>query len=182
MRFVNSLGLGDPPSIRTIHDRLAHYPGLGVKLDAEVAWTAQLMSDLAASKMVASIDFKGHYGFEVKDAEALAILYDHVLHAFPDALLEDPHDLPQRQAVADRRAESAARPLRAVRDAGRADVRRRHGGGGGRSRPDPAARFAVSPRCAQRRRPDGLRRCGPARRPAVEPAGAGPGASGFRRG
>jgi hypothetical protein len=35
-------------------------------------------------------------GFEVKDPEALAALYDHVLVAFPDAYLEDPHHLRRR--------------------------------------------------------------------------------------
>jgi hypothetical protein len=30
-----------------------------------------------------------------KDPEALAALYGHVLAAFPDAYLEDPHDLPE---------------------------------------------------------------------------------------
>ena len=32
---------------------------------------------------------------EVKDPEALGALYDRVLAAFPDAYLEDPHDLPE---------------------------------------------------------------------------------------
>lgn len=95
LRFVNSLGLGDPPATRTIHDRLARYPGLGFKLDAEPSWTADLMSELAASGTIASIDFKGHYGFDVEDVEALTALYDRVLVSFPTVLLEDPHDLPE---------------------------------------------------------------------------------------
>ena len=41
------------------------------------------------------IDFKGQYGLEVKDPEALGALYNSVLSAFPDAYLEDPHDLPE---------------------------------------------------------------------------------------
>src|ERR1700747_2113801 len=44
---------------------------------------------------VDTIDFKGHYGFEVMDPEALGALYDRVLPAFPDAYLEDPHDRPR---------------------------------------------------------------------------------------
>ena len=31
----------------------------------------------------------------MKDPEALGALYDRVLAAFPDAYLEDPHDLPE---------------------------------------------------------------------------------------
>jgi hypothetical protein len=48
-----------------------------------------------ATGAVDTIDLKGQYGFEVKDPEALAALYDQVLAAFPDAYLEDPHDLPE---------------------------------------------------------------------------------------
>jgi hypothetical protein len=52
---------------------------------------------------VDTIDFKGHYDLEVKDPEALGALHDHVLAAFPDAYLEDPHDLPEiEQRLSDR--------------------------------------------------------------------------------
>ena len=40
LRFVNSLGLGDPPSTDTIHRRLARYPDVHFKLDAAAAWTS----------------------------------------------------------------------------------------------------------------------------------------------
>jgi L-alanine-DL-glutamate epimerase-like enolase superfamily enzyme len=95
VRFVNSLGLGDPPSTRTIRDRLERYPGLRFKLDAVPAWTAALMTELAETGAVETIDFKGQYGFDVDDGAALGALYDRVLAAFPGALLEDPHDLPE---------------------------------------------------------------------------------------
>jgi hypothetical protein len=95
VRFVNSFGLGDPPSTNTLRDRLARYPGLRFKLDAVPAWTAALMTEVAATAAVESIDFKGYYGFDVEDGEALIALYDRVLATFPDALLEDPHDLPE---------------------------------------------------------------------------------------
>jgi L-alanine-DL-glutamate epimerase-like enolase superfamily enzyme len=94
VRFVNSLRLPDPPSTGTIHRRLARYPGLHLKLDAVPCWTPELMDELAATGAVESIDFKGQYGLEVEDRDALLVLYDRILTAFPDALLEDPHDLP----------------------------------------------------------------------------------------
>jgi hypothetical protein len=50
---------------------------------------------VAATGAVDTIDFKGHYGIDVEDPQALGALYDHVLAAFPDAYLEDPHDLPE---------------------------------------------------------------------------------------
>jgi hypothetical protein len=95
VRFVNSLGLGEEPSIEHVRRRLARSPGVRFKLDAEATWSPALIDEVAATGAVDTIDFKGQYGFEVKDPEALAALYDHVLAAFPDAYLEDPHDLPE---------------------------------------------------------------------------------------
>lgn len=95
VRFVNSLGLGKRPSIEPVRRRLARSPGVRFKLDAEATWGPALVEEVAATGAVDTIDFKGQYGFEVKDPEALAALYDEVLAAFPDAYLEDPHDLPE---------------------------------------------------------------------------------------
>ena len=61
--------------------------------------------------MVRTIDFKGRYGLEVADEDALGALYDAVLEAFPDAILEDPHE-----QFMDR----LDGPARVVRRAGRA--------------------------------------------------------------
>jgi hypothetical protein len=95
VRFVNSLGLGKEPSIEPMRRRLARSPGVRFKLDAEATWPPALVEEVAATGAVDTIDFKGHYGLEVKDPEALGALYDRVLPAFPDAYLEDPHDLPE---------------------------------------------------------------------------------------
>src|SRR5829696_94337 len=95
LTFVNSLGLGDPPSTDTIHRRLARYPDVHFKLDAAAAWTLAVCEDLAATGAVDVVDFKGHYGMEVEDPAALAAMYVHVIASFPDALLEDPHDRPE---------------------------------------------------------------------------------------
>jgi hypothetical protein len=94
VRFVNSLGLGKEPSIEPLRRRLARSPGVRFKLDAEATWTPALVDEVAATGAVDTIDFKGQYGSEVDDPEALGALYDRVLAAFPDAYLEDPHDLP----------------------------------------------------------------------------------------
>src|SRR4051794_4976768 len=95
VRFVNSLGLGEQPSIEPLRRRLARSPGVRFKLDAQATWTPALVDEVAATGAVDTIDFKGHYGFEVEDPDALGALYDHVIAAFPDAYLEDPHDLPE---------------------------------------------------------------------------------------
>ena len=99
MRFVNSLGLGDPPSFQTIADRLAGYPALRFKLDAVAAWTPELMDEIAATGAVDIIDFKGHYEIDVPDEAALVTMVEQVLDRFPDVLIEDPHDLPAVAAL-----------------------------------------------------------------------------------
>jgi L-alanine-DL-glutamate epimerase-like enolase superfamily enzyme len=95
VRFVNSLGLGEEPSIEPVRRRLARSPGVRFKLDAQATWAPALVDEVAATGAVDTIDFKGQYGLEVEDPQALGALYDRVLAAFPDAYLEDPHDLPE---------------------------------------------------------------------------------------
>jgi L-alanine-DL-glutamate epimerase-like enolase superfamily enzyme len=95
VRFVNSLGLGKEPSIEPVRRRIARSSGVRFKLDAEASWPSALVDEVAATGAVDTIDFKGHYGIEIKDPAALGALYDRVLRAFPDAILEDPHDLPE---------------------------------------------------------------------------------------
>jgi L-alanine-DL-glutamate epimerase-like enolase superfamily enzyme len=93
LTFVNSLGLGDPPSVETILRRIERYPSVGFKLDAAPTWTPEILGALAATGMVRTIDFKGRYGLEVKDEHALGALYDAVLETFPESvILEDPHE------------------------------------------------------------------------------------------
>ena len=93
LRFVNSLGLGDPPTFDPIRRRLERHPQLRFKLDASSDWTAELIDQVAATDAVEIIDFKGQYGLEIGEKPALLAMYERVIAAFPDALLEDAHDL-----------------------------------------------------------------------------------------
>jgi L-alanine-DL-glutamate epimerase-like enolase superfamily enzyme len=95
VRFVNSLGLGEPPSFSTIGRRLARYPRLRFKLDAQPSWPASLIAEVAATDAIDVIDFKGRYGIEVEDEPALLAMYREIVTRFPEAILEDPHDLPE---------------------------------------------------------------------------------------
>jgi hypothetical protein len=95
LRFLNSLGLGDPPTFDPIRRRLEHHPGLRFKVDAVPAWTPELIGELAATGAVEIVDFKGQYGLETGELPALLTMYERVIEAFPDALLEDAHDLPE---------------------------------------------------------------------------------------
>jgi hypothetical protein len=95
VRFVNSLGLGDPPAFDPIRRRLQAHPGVRFKLDAVSAWTPALIDEVAATGAVEIIDFKGQYGLEYGELPDLLTMYERVIAAFPDALLEDAHDLPE---------------------------------------------------------------------------------------
>jgi hypothetical protein len=155
VRFVNSLGLGKEPSIEPVLRRLARLPGVRFKLDAEAAWAPALVDEVAATGAVDTIDFKGQYGFEVEDPEALGALYDHVLAAFPDAYLEDPHDRPE---IAQRLGDHLERvsydsPIRSAEDIGATPLAARvvnvKPSRIGSLRP----LFEVYARCARERRP-----------------------------
>src|SRR5436305_15212503 len=103
--LVNSPGSGappivaqqdrKPPSFEPIQKRIDHYPELRYKLDAEIGWTPELTAQVAKTGAVDQIDFKGLYGFEVEDVPTLTAFYERILEAFPGALIEDPHDLPE---------------------------------------------------------------------------------------
>jgi hypothetical protein len=95
LRFVNSLGLGDPPTFDPIGRRLERHPGLRFKLDVTSAWSPELIEEVAATGAVEIVDFKGRYNLETPELPALLEMYERVIAAFPDALLEDAHDLPE---------------------------------------------------------------------------------------
>src|SRR4051794_25248378 len=49
LRFVNSLGLGDPPTFDPIRRRLERHPGLRFKLDVTSEWSPELIEEVAAT-------------------------------------------------------------------------------------------------------------------------------------
>jgi hypothetical protein len=99
LHFVNSLGLGDPPTFDPIRRRLEVHPDLRFKLDVTPAWSQELMDEVAATGAVEIVDFKGHYGRETGEPGELLTMYERAIATFPDALLEDAHDLPEVAAL-----------------------------------------------------------------------------------
>ena len=124
--YVNSLGLGDPASADTVLRRLKRYPRLRFKLDAAVTWTPEIVDALVGTGAVHTIDFKGRYGMEV-DRDPLPGLYERLLDAFPEALIEDPHDLPEIAALVEPHAERVSydAPIHTVADLDAVPVRAR---------------------------------------------------------
>jgi hypothetical protein len=155
VRFVNSLGLGEQPSIEHVRRRLARSPGVRFKLDAEATWSPALVDEVAATGAVDTIDFKGQYGFEVKDPKALGALYDRVLAAFPDACLEDPHDLPEIERRLGDHVERVSydAPIRSAEDIGATPLPARVVNVKPSRIGSLRALFEVYARCARERRP-----------------------------
>jgi hypothetical protein len=88
--FVVSMGLGETPSTERLHSWLALYPGLRFKLDANIAWTDDLVEELSDTGAVDSIDLKGQYRGTVVDTPPDPALYRRVAEGLPAAWLEAP--------------------------------------------------------------------------------------------
>jgi hypothetical protein len=99
IRFVNSLGLGDPPAFDPIARRLDAHPDLRFKLDVTHEWSPQLIERVAGTGAVDVVDFKGRYELELGERDAMLAMYERAIAAFPDALLEDGHELPEVVAL-----------------------------------------------------------------------------------
>jgi hypothetical protein len=89
VRFVVSMGLGDPPSAQRVRDMLEHDPGMRFKLDATEHWDDALVAELAATGAVDCIDLKAFYTGTVVDNPPNPELYRRVCEGFPQAVIED---------------------------------------------------------------------------------------------
>jgi L-alanine-DL-glutamate epimerase-like enolase superfamily enzyme len=98
VRYVVSLRLGEPATIDPLLSRLSVYPELRFKLDATNSWTPGLISAVADTGAVDSIDFKALYKGTVVDVQPDPLLYRRVLAAFPEAWIEDPDVIDERTA------------------------------------------------------------------------------------
>jgi hypothetical protein len=90
VRFVVSMGLGDPPSAARVRGWLEHYPELEFKLDARSTWDDAFVAELADLGAVESIDLKGQYKGTVVDQPPDPELYRRIAEGFPEAFIEDP--------------------------------------------------------------------------------------------
>jgi len=83
VRFVVSTRLD-------IRPWLALYPALEFKLDPVPEWDREVIDAIAATGSVRIVDFKGFYEGTPVDAPADPALYQAVIAAFPEAIVEDP--------------------------------------------------------------------------------------------
>jgi len=105
LRFALSLGLHD---FGPIEERLALHANARFKLDATSDWDAALCRQLAETNAVDVIDFKGAYRGTPVDTKPDVQLYERVLDAMPEVIVEDPHDTaPVRELLVARGARVA---------------------------------------------------------------------------
>ncbi|ELY65955.1 hypothetical protein [Natronococcus jeotgali] len=90
VRFVASTRLGDDPSIDRVEALREAVPDLELKLDPTPEWTDSLVKELAATDAVRILDLKGQYRGTEVDVEVDPELYERLIEAFPEAVLEDP--------------------------------------------------------------------------------------------
>jgi hypothetical protein len=95
IRFVVSTRLSamdsdDPPTADRVHERLDRDPALQFTLDPTPERPAPVVDDLAATGSVVTLDFKGHYEGTEVDTPPDPDLYEHLLEALPEAIVEDP--------------------------------------------------------------------------------------------
>ena len=85
MTFVVSTSLPDGKA-----ERLHSLEGNRFKLDPEASWTEELVAELAALDAVDVVDFKEAYTWRAHERTPPPSLYQLIVEALPDALIEDP--------------------------------------------------------------------------------------------
>jgi hypothetical protein len=95
VRFVASTRLGpvdsdEPPTADRVRRLLDVHPDLGFKLDPTPGWSADLVAELAATGAVRTLDLKGHYSGTDVDTPPDRDLYERLVEAFPETIVEDP--------------------------------------------------------------------------------------------
>ncbi len=88
VRFVVSLGLGDPPRFERLDALAARVPGLDFKVDYAAAWRPETVEALAA-RPVAVVDYKGLYRGAFEGPPPDAEMYRRIAEGLPDVWLED---------------------------------------------------------------------------------------------
>ncbi|MFB6309656.1 MAG: hypothetical protein ABEH64_00605 [Salinirussus sp.] len=90
VRFVVSPSLrNDNPDVGPVEELLEAHPGTELKLDPTPDWNDGLIEALVDTGAVRVLDFKGFYEGTDVDNPPDPVLYDRILTAFPDAVVED---------------------------------------------------------------------------------------------
>ena len=100
VRFVNSLGLGDPPTYDADRAAAGAHPDLRFKLDVTWEWTGGADGGGGAPRARSrSSTSRATTAWRWASCRRCSSMYERAIAAFPDALLEDAHDLPEVAAL-----------------------------------------------------------------------------------
>ena len=99
LRFLASLGLGEPPSLAPLTRRLDLNPDLEFKVDYAESWTPALVQGLARLGRIPVIDLKGQYRGVFRGPDGDPERYRVVAEAMHDTVLEDPEWTPDIAAA-----------------------------------------------------------------------------------
>ena len=103
VRFVISSQLrgSETPTTDRVTAWLDVHPKTELKVDVTAEWTPALVEDLVATDTVRILDLKGRYEGTPVDQPADPELYERVIEAFPEAIIEDPALTDETEAVLD---------------------------------------------------------------------------------
>jgi len=99
LTFVVSTRLGDPPTVDRLEGLLGVHDDLAFKLDPTSDWDRALVERVADLATVRILDLKGHYEGTSVDAAPDPDLYELVVEAFPEAIVEDPGVTPETEPL-----------------------------------------------------------------------------------
>ncbi len=99
VRFIASTRLGEPPTTDRVDKLLADNPDIEFKLDPTSEWTQEIVDHLAETGAVRTLDLKGAYEGTDVDQAGDPDLYEMVLEAFPEAVVEDPDLTPETRPL-----------------------------------------------------------------------------------
>ncbi|MEY7848752.1 hypothetical protein AB7C87_06055 [Natrarchaeobius sp. A-rgal3] len=91
--FVASTRLGDPPTVDRLEALRERVPDLAFKLDPTPSWDEELIEaigEAVGTDAIRILDLKGQYEGTEVDVPTDPDLYERVIEAFPEAVLEDP--------------------------------------------------------------------------------------------
>ena len=99
VRFIASTRLGEPPTTDRVDKLLADNPDIEFKLDPTSEWTQEIVDHLAETGAVRTLDLKGAYEGTDVDQSGDPDLYEMMLEAFPEAVIEDPDLTPETRPL-----------------------------------------------------------------------------------
>ncbi|SNZ12671.1 L-alanine-DL-glutamate epimerase [Natronoarchaeum philippinense] len=118
VRFVASTRLGDPPTLDRIDALREVDADMEFKLDPTPDWTPEIIEELAETDAVRILDLKGQYEGTEVDVAADPELYERLIDAFDETVIEDPDLTDETRPIVDDAADRVSwdAPIHGIED------------------------------------------------------------------